>query len=269
MNRTDYEKIDAVNYSTLKAMDRSPSHYRYAMEHGQAKDTDAMILGRVTHMAVFEPHLIETKVAQWDGTRRGSEWEEFKLANADLEIIKPGPYQTAMAIAKSARAAGGRMIAEGRSEVTLTWADEVTGIEMKGRLDHISKGFGIIDLKTTADARPLIFGSRAASLSYHVQAALYSDGAERTSWGRLPYTILAVETSAPYAATLYTVTEDHLDLGRETYRGWLKKLKECRERGEYPSYPPSVLTLPMWSTYDASDEDMSDMGINFGGKDNG
>jgi exodeoxyribonuclease VIII len=243
-------------------------HYRHALT-AEHEDTDAMLLGRVAHLATFEPHKLETDVVVWDGRRAGGAWEEFKAQHADKEIVKPLQLKTAIQIATSARRAAGRLLSEGNSEETLRWSDEETGIAMKGRVDHISNGFGIIDLKTCTDARPTIFGARAASLSYHVQASMYVDGAERSGFGRLPYTLLAVESKPPYAATLYTMTEDQLELGQEIYRGWLSLLAHCERTGIWPSYPPGVLTLPSWADLDPYDEDASGFGLTFGGNDNG
>jgi PDDEXK-like domain of unknown function (DUF3799) len=260
MTRAEYDALPAVNYSTIKHIARSPLHYRYACENDTQPDTDAMVLGRVTHLAVFEPEKLATHVAVWEGRRAGKEWEAFEAEHAHQEIIKPELFATALAMGKSARVAAGKLLSEGESEIVMQWTDAETGIRCKGRLDHISRGFGIIDLKTTADASALAFGRRAAALQYPVQSAMYTDGAEANGWCSLPYTILAVESRAPYAATLYTVTADHIDQGRETYRGWLRTVKACQDSGIWPSYPPGVLSLPRWAepSVGADDQDVSE-----------
>jgi PDDEXK-like domain of unknown function (DUF3799) len=262
MTLAEYSALKSVHYSALKHMARSALHYKYACECDTQPDTDAMVLGRVVHMMVFEPERVETDVRIWDGRRAGKEWEAFCTEHAGRDILKPGPFETAKLISASARTAAGRLLSDGKSEVVMQWTDAETGVECHGRLDHISKGFGTIDLKTTNDASPIAFGRRAASLSYIVQAAMYTDGAEASGWGRLPYTFLAVEQRAPFAATLYTATDDHIELGRDTYRGWLKTVAACRESGIWPSYPPAVLSLPKWAL-PGEDNDLSELGLVF------
>ena len=262
MTRAEYEAIDAVNWSVLKHMQRSPAHYAYAKANDTQPRTDAMILGTVTHFAVFEPQKIETHVAVWSGRRAGKEWDKFEAENAHKEIIKDEAMLVALQLGAAARKAAGKLLSEGESEVTLEWTHK-NGLRGKGRLDHISRGYGVIDLKTCRDASPLGFGRSAANLGYICQASYYVDAAEACGFGVLPYTILAVESRPPFAATLYTVTPDHLELGRSIYLPLLDQVKACRASGEWPSYPPSVLTLPKWATAEA-ENDITGMGLVFG-----
>jgi PDDEXK-like uncharacterized protein DUF3799 len=264
VTRAEYDALPGVNWSTLKHMQRSPAHYRYALENGTQPHTDAMALGTVTHLAVFEPEKLETHVAVWEGRRAGAEWESFRDAALDAgqELIKAEPFQLAQRLGMLAREAAGKLLSAGQSEVPLTWT-HTNGLFGKGRLDHISRGYGIIDLKTCVDASPIGFGRRAAALGYHIQAAYYVDGAEKAGWGRLPYTILAIEKTAPHGCALYTVTEDHLDLGRSIYEPLLDQVKACLDKGAWPAYAPSVLTLPKWAEYDASSDSLDGLGLTF------
>jgi hypothetical protein len=262
MTPAAYASLSGERYSTLKHMARSALHYRYACENDTQPDTDAMVLGRVVHMMVFEPARVDTDVRIWDGRRAGKEWEAFCAEHAGRDIIKPGPFEMAKQIAASARLAAGRLLSDGQSEVVMQWTDAETGLVCKGRLDHISRGFGIIDLKTTNDASPIAFGRRASGLGYVEQAAMYTDAAEANGWGKLPYTFLAVEQRPPFAATLYTATDDHIELGRDAYRGWLRTVKACHESGLWPSYPPAVLSLPKWAL-PGEDNDLSELGLVF------
>jgi hypothetical protein len=236
-------------------------HYRYALENDTQPRTDAMILGTVTHYAVFEPQKLDTHVAVWEGRRAGKEWEKFEAENASKEIIKADQYELALQIGASARAAAGRGLSDGKSEVELFWTHK-NGLRGKARLDHISRGYGIWDLKSTKDASPLAFGRQAASLGYHVQASEYVDAAEANGYGTLPYTLLAVEKTPPFAAALYTVTPDHLELGRSIYLPLLDRVKECQESGEWPAYSPGVLILPRWAQ--PEDNDITGLGLDFG-----
>jgi hypothetical protein len=264
MTGAEYDAMPGIHYSTLKHVARSPLHYRHALTHDTQPDTDAMLLGRVADYATLEPEKLATHVAVWAGRRAGKAYEAFCLEHRGKDIIKREAYEIAMMIAESARKAGGKMLTGGAAQVVLQWTDAEFGLALKGRLDYLSRGYGILDLKTTADASALAFGRRAASLQYPVQAAMYTDGAEANGYGVLPYTILAVESRAPFAATTYVVTPDQLDQGRETYRGWLRTVKECTDRGEWPAYSPGVLQLPRWAT--AEPEGLDGLGLTMDGE---
>jgi len=241
-------------------MARSPLHYQYALANDTQPRTDAMILGTVTHLMVFEPERVVDRVAIWNGgDRKGNGWKAFALEHAHQEILKPDAYETAVRMSIAAKAAAGKLLSDLDNEVTIRWTHQ-NGLSGKGRIDHLSRGYGIIDLKTCRDASPLGFGRSAASLGYVGQASYYVDGYEAMTGQRLPYTIIAVESRPPFAAALYTVTEDHLGLGRETYLPLLDQVKECQASGVWPSYAPGVLTLPKWAEHaiGADDQDVAE-----------
>src|SRR5258708_4790284 len=87
LSREDYDNIVAVNWSTLKHMDRSPAHYRQELLEWD-HDTSAKKRGRVSHLAIFEPERWRNSVAVWDGDRRaGKLWEQFVERNKGLELL--------------------------------------------------------------------------------------------------------------------------------------------------------------------------------------
>jgi hypothetical protein len=259
---TDYKSDPGIRWSVLKHAQRSMLHYRYALENDTQPRTDAMILGTVTHLMVFEPDRVMDRVAIWNGgNRSGNVWKAFALEHANQEIIKADGYALALQIATAAKAVAGKLLSDLDNEVAVYWT-HANGLRGKGRVDHLSRGYGIIDLKTCRDASSLGFGRSAASLGYHCQAAYYVDGYEQMTGHLLPYTLIAVESRPPFAAALYTVTEDHLELGRSIYLPLLDRVKECQERGEWPAYPPGVLSLPKWAL-PGEDNDLSELGLVF------
>jgi hypothetical protein len=76
-----YDAIDRMHWSKLKILGRSPAHLRHAMTAG-FEDSNARKLGRVRHIATFEPERYAAQVAVWrGGVRRGKEWDAFKRKN--------------------------------------------------------------------------------------------------------------------------------------------------------------------------------------------
>ena len=253
MTRADYDKLGAVNWSTLKHMLKSPAHYRHALMAKQ-EDTPALKFGRVVHLATFEPHRWNAEVAIWDGGRRyGKEWDKFQDEHRGLELVKTDEADAALAIGEAARAAAGTLLAKGKAEVTLEWKHK-NGIAAKGRIDFLSEKHGVVDLKTAKDASPIGFGGAAARLGYLAQAAYYVDGIEASMGNRVGYTLVAIEKTLPYVTGIYTLTEEHLDLGRATYEPLLERLRVCQEENHWPGYLSQPLVLPKWAVPFDDDE---------------
>lgn len=254
MSRQDYERIDAVNWSTLKHMLRSPQHYRYSLLQKQ-EDTDAMRLGRAVHLATFEPSKWKSQVAIWDGGRRyGKEWDAFQRDHRGLEILKSEQADLALAIGESARAAAGTLIGNGIAEATMEWVNPLNGVRCKGRVDFVSEEHGLVDLKSCRSAAPADFSSASARMLYHAAMGWYSDGLEQIQQRRRQAIILAVETTKPHVTAVYELGEDVLQAGTETYQPLLDMVKSCRDSDCWPGYSRQALTLPRWLRPEDADD---------------
>lgn len=273
--REDYDRIDRINWSALKHMKRSPFHFREAAREKVDKDTDAMRVGRATHIATLEPERFRATHAVWDGGRRyGKEWDKFCEKNAGYEILTEDQYQQVVTISKAvlSHEIAARWLRAGSSEVTLQWThllpDLEEGrpfpIECKARLDFAPNVAGVVDLKTTRDASPEAFGRQAWNLDYLGQAAMYQDGYAAVNGGvRMPYVIVAVESAAPHAVQVYRVPERLLKLGRAMYVGFLETLAECRRQNRWPGYSDGELELdvPRWAQAQNDDDDQDVTGL--------
>lgn len=270
MTREEYDKVDALNWSSLKHLLKSPAHYRHAKLHPE-EDSDAKKLGRCIHLAVLEPETFTRACVIWDGGRRqGKEWETFKKSHAGREILKPDEHAHCVAVAASVRAdiTAAPYLSGGHAEGSLLWLEERYGLACKARLDFITRdlvsGGTLVDLKTTRDASLEGFGRECWRLHYHTQAAWYSDGHYALTGKRLPYVLVAVEVTAPYVVQVYEVTELELELGRQEYRGLLEQLVECRAESKWKGYATGKqrLRLPKWA---APVDELEEMGLTFSG----
>jgi exodeoxyribonuclease VIII len=248
----NYAEINAVNWSTLSVMDRSPLHYRYALEHPR-EDTDALQFGRAVHCLILEPDLYRDRYAVWTGadrrTRAGKEaWLAFQDELDGRTVLDS---DTADAAHNAAMAALGvpsvRNLLLGASvEHTITWTDPVTHIDCKGRLDALRSPGRVVDIKTSRDISPKRFASAAAALRYHGQLAFYHDGAGCTD-SNTPV-IVAVESKPPHDVAVYDCGL-WLVPGRALYRRLLDRLAECRRTDTWPGMVPEPmeLDLPPWA----------------------
>jgi exodeoxyribonuclease VIII len=253
-----YQAIDAVNWTTLKEMGRSPKHYRHRLETPR-EDTPALAMGRAAHTAVFEPDRFILDYAVFTGPRRaGKEWDAFAAANEGRTILKTEEYQRCLAIRDAVRAhpVAARYLASGMAEHTVRWTDEETGLACKGRADWVAPMLrALVDLKTTGDVNDRIFGHTAARLGYPGQLAFYYDGLRLSGMDLEKVIIIAVESGAPHDVAVFRVDEDVLYTGREQYRGYLRRVAGCRKLGAWPGRyaEEQSLELPPWARDDEED----------------
>lgn len=260
-----YDTIRAVNFSTLKELERSPAHYAHRLTHPRA-DTPAMRLGRAVHTAVLEPERFADEVVVFDGaTRRGKAWDEFASTHEAHTILKADEHDVCCAIRDAVRghAVAGPLLA-GDSEVTVEWDDPATGLPCKGRIDHLD-GDAVFDLKTTGTIDAWAFEAHSARMLYHAQLALYARGVS-VAHGitGVTATIIAVESEPPHDVAVFDLTDEALVVGAAKCDEWLARLVECRDSGTWPGRyaDRQELTVPGWLSLDPD----SGLGIRVGGE---
>lgn len=107
----------------------------------------------------------------------------------------------------------------------------------------------IIDLKSTSDANPAVFGRQVHNLGYLIQAAYYSD-VYAAHYGVMPeFVLLSVETSVPFLTAPYSLDAEQIFMGQQQYKPLLETLRQCRATGTWPGYAqtPQPLELPNWA----------------------
>jgi len=262
----EYQGARSLNVSSLKNLARSPLYYKYRLDNPQ-KPTAAMSLGTAVHAAVLEPGRFALDFLVWDGGRRaGKAWDEFVDAACGRTILAAKDYATVETMAAAVRANpyAARYLAAGSPEVTMEWADDLTGLDCKGRADWITQDGGadvVVGLKTAKDCRPIVFGNQAARLGYHLQWAFYFDGWQ-TIHERAPRMVeIVVENAPPHDVAVYVIGEDVLEAGRTEYRRLMDKLVECELSGQWPGAVDGqeALSLPSW-VYEA-ESDISELGL--------
>lgn len=256
--RDDYDLLlDRVNYSSLKVLGlKSPVHYKHLLDtrpktldelqaniDGVKGRRDALLSGVATHVAALEPALYEQRFAVYDGTRdlRHNAFKTFaaEAALARKDVITVAMDISARAIAKAVREnlEVAPYLVGGSRETTVCWDYEepqlglMDGwtIPLRCRLDYLTD-VAIIDLKKTADASPEAFGKQMWNLGAFSQAAMQQDGVAALTRKVRPYFWLAMEGEEPYACALYEPSAIGLELGRNTYKDWLRKLHVYEER---------------------------------------
>lgn len=250
----EYKQIEAVNWSSLKHMRRSPLHFKAALE-ADRRDTPALRLGRAVHTAVFEPERLMRATAVWEGgDRRGKDWDRFKVLHAHQEILKVEEAERVIEIRDAVRSAPSVMpyLATGDPEHTILWRDQRSQVQCKGRLDWASDAC-VLDLKTARNATdPRAFALDAFKLGYFHQLAFYQRGLAtiRGMAEGPPALVVAVEPEPPHDVVLYRLSEDALHFVNQHIDELLAKVVNCRETNTWPGFCRELehpLDMPRWA----------------------
>lgn len=288
----DYLKIDAVNQSTLKKMDRSPAHCFASMSEPD-KPTTPMKFGKLLHAGKLEPLTIprlytvmppyhldkenvtakkvptESKVTTYYKGKKA----EHEAANPGKEAIEQAEFDQMVKMVQTIDADpdASRLFARGgTNEVTIVWVDKETGLLCKLRTDRFIQDQWptILDLKKAANADeqwhngvkpfPMMIGS----LGYDVQAAWYVDGAKAATGKDVNFLCVAIEDNAACGMKIYDLTDNQpsepswADIGRRKYRPWLNQFAECKRTGVWPGYEKGI-TTPVIPAYEFDKEEIA------------
>jgi exodeoxyribonuclease VIII len=164
MTFEEYQAIDAINWSLLKEMDKSPRHFQHRKANPR-EDKVGFIRGRAAHTAVFEPERFLLDYVLFKGDRRaGKAYDALVALHPEETILKTEEYETALAIKDSVRShpVASRLLAGGKSEVVITWTDPATGLACKARIDHLAEGAAAPADEVEATAFAMVKGGAKA-----------------------------------------------------------------------------------------------------------
>ena len=262
------ERQDRVNWSTLKHIGQSPKHYRHWLTH-QREDSDAMQLGRLVHCAIYEPDRLAERYVQEPNFHRGMKDDtarakgydggkdaaaKWTLENAGREIVAADLWASATAMAEAVRAdpIAGAMVSGGFAEQLVEWTDPVTGIECRGRVDHVNGRLS--DLKTARAVSPRWLAAEFARREYHGQLAFYAEGLALNGIDLAdPPAFIVVENVAPHDVVVLQMAPQEVKAGRDLFRRYLDTLAWCRETDQWPGVAGGEiipLGLPAWAVPD-------------------
>jgi hypothetical protein len=261
MPESEYRMAPAIAGSDAKKIlpPLKPAHYAAHMA-GELKrePSKAMTLGVVSHVAVLQPHLLDTAFVEKpegkEGDFRTKEGKEWKAKMGTTPILDADEARAVRGIRDSIAAhdAAKALLAGCDSEVAM-FAEHRTGLRIKGRVDALKvesdMNSVIVDVKTTsAGADYNTFSRQSASLNYHVSAAWYCHLAGLNGLPPARFYWIAVEVAPPYAVAVYEIHPDALDLGVGMMNDALELIAQCEDEGVWPGYAPEVqcLNLPAW-----------------------
>ena len=280
----DYLAIPAMSASLLEEFRRSAEHYQHALRVPRIP-TPALGRGTALHLAILEPDVFEGRYvtlgrcegSKKDGERcayRGSVYRDGQsfckshdpasgeAPDPAIAVLPEPDYASVLgmrdAILRHPRA---RSLFEGRGELEVTgiFEDPETGVLCKVRPDRLVERANLsVNLKSTRDASPWVFGSDAARRGYHRREAFYRRGLAALGRECTASALVTVESVPPYSVACYLIDEDHLRVADTEVTRLLEHFKYCEAADYWPGYGDEFLTLrlPGWATRTEEDTDV-------------
>lgn len=252
----------AISSTGLRLALRSPkTFYRNVIMGLDKRETPAMRLGSIAHMALLEPERFRrTYVTQPDfGDMRSSivrakvdAWKETLPKSA--RVMTQGERDKLMHMIDSLihHDVAMNLIKEAVFEVSGFFRDPATGIKCRIRPDILRMDLTALpDLKTARDASSRFFAREVWERGYHVQMAFYCYGVERIMGKRpeLPCFIV-VENQPPYDVAVYSCDIAMMERGMAAVRKGLNRVAECLKEKHWPGLQTEAETLSLPSYTD-------------------
>lgn len=247
-----YAQAEGINNSGLLQLLRSPAHYRHWTRAPARAPTPALELGKITHLCVLEPDLYdksvvvapEFAVAKGHTLKAQREAWEGALPNGAIIVsAKQHDKARAMRDAVWANPDARKLLAKGKREASLWWDDPVFKVRCKARVDFVSQVVDrglILDLKTTTDASRLKFARSMADYRYDMQAAHYLEGGRASgAFDADHFFFLAVESEAPHATVLYSISDVVRGVGSQWRDEAMARYRQAVDNNAWPSLPTS------------------------------
>lgn len=248
LDEAAYHASPGLSYSGAKALlpPSCPAKYQYDRTHPRPPKRE-FDLGHAAHRLVLGAgaELVVVDAANYL-TKAAKEARDAAYDAGQIPLL-PREHDQVQAMARAVREhpLAGPLFTAGQPEVSLFWTDEQTGVPLRARLDwlkHPVPGRPLIigDLKTTELAYPGKLPSTVDEYRYHIQAAVYLDGA--AACGLTPpegaaFVFAFVEKKPPHCISVIQVDHRDITIGRDLASKAMQIWRDCTTAGVWPSYP--------------------------------
>jgi len=247
---------DYLSSHRLADFRRCPQHYHWK-QTGQAGDEDrpAFILGRAAHTLILEGRerfLAEYAIGGPMNERTGQPYGATTKAFGQWAAAQGKPVLTAEQAHLAEQMAAGvtrhplamQLLFQGLAEGVIR--TDYHGVACQIRADFFSflPGAGIVDLKTADDLT--WFEADSRRYGYPHQLAFYRSvlaAAAVLDPRAIPIHLVAVEKQEPFRCGVWKVGEDVLASAQKDNEEAIKRLRQCRISGTWPTGYESVRSL--------------------------
>lgn len=247
-----YHAAAGASKSMLDVLaEKTPAHLKAYQESEAHEETPAMIFGTILHRALLEPdsytgafHVRPEKMNFT--TKEGKAWRD---EHADKPILSAddSAQVSTMVSAVHTHPFASRLLTDARAEQSI-FVEDGEGTLRKSRLDALTAGNTLPDIKTCESANLDAFERNIARFRYHVQAAYYLDNCKLAGIEKDAFFFICVEKSPPYAVRCLQMLPEVIDFGRALYQRDLQLYRNCLAKNEWPGWEItfSQCGLPAW-----------------------
>jgi hypothetical protein len=247
-----YHAANGVSKTMLDYLgNQTPAHLKAYLMGLAKEETPAMRFGTIMHRALLEPDTYRAGFhVKPEGmkfsTKTGMEWSEL---HRDLPVVTQDESDQIDAMVSSVHCHpfAKRLLAGGQKEQSI-FVEDPHGTLRKSRLDWLTRGNTIPDLKTVESAALDSFERNVSRYRYHVQAAYYLDNCALAGIQKEAFFFVVVEKVPPYLVRCLQMNDDVIGYGRSLYQRDLQIYRNCLESGQWPGWGDyyEEVALPPW-----------------------
>ena len=250
----DYDKMPGIRRSDLWLMNRSPAHFRYAMDNPR-EETPALTFGSAMHKYLLEKDRFEEDFAVAPAldrrTKQGKEdYAAFVSGLNGQAVITADEFGQIKLMAEAVWShPAARPYLDGEHEKIYTWIDSQTDEACKCKVDSITTLNGeryIADYKTTDSCQDGHFESTGRKYGYQFQAGMYTEGVFVNELKDVRFVFIAQEKKPPYAVRVYYCDKGYVNQGYDKFRELIGLYHECRVNDAWPGYEEAELLEEDW-----------------------
>lgn len=248
---------ESLSRSSIMDFDKSP--YYYWSKHINPyrpieKSKNSWEIGTAFHMMVLEPkNFVKDYAILSEGfTLRPKKNKELyaELLKDNKLILKYEDLKKLEGMFNSLKRneKAFDLLINGTYEQSYFWHDKETNLLLKSRPDILTAN-GYVDLKTVTSASKRAYEKEMFDFGYHIQAAMVKDAVLELENRELTlFANICVEKEYPYQIGIKVFSDELINFATTKYKGILKRMKECFDKNEWPSYQPELVNLPNWAS---------------------
>lgn len=258
ISNEDYHAGDGVSKSQLDMVAKNPALLKWVQAAPEDEEKkSALDMGTALHCLLLEPGEFDKRFIvspKFDRrTKQGKADEEAFLrdvADIGITVLDAEQWRKLELMRDSAMAhpaARWMLEAPGYCEASMYWNDEDTGELCRIRPDKwLNEHNVIVDVKKVADMDR--FARHIEEFRYHVQDAMYREGAMRVTGQPHGFFFLAVSENIDcgrYPVRVFELDAPDVDAGHALFRRDLNTYHECRINDEWGGV--EIIKRPDWA----------------------
>lgn len=242
----EYHALPGLSSTGMKAILRSPLHYRQQMDHRVEKAE--FDVGHAAHAKILGVGMKLVAIPEWMLSKNGSTGTNaardfIAVARAAGQVpVKAAVLAEvdAMAEAVLAHPKASRLLQlPGAVEVSLFGTDPTSGVRLRGRVDKLGElpGDGVVnvDLKTTPDVRRHKLARIISELHYDVQSEAYRHLLRINGLNPAPTHLIFVEKTPPHEVRVVSLAHpDWIEVGSTLMRRAIELYAQCTANDTWP-----------------------------------